>query len=110
DFGAEYKRNVVTAGKFVAKTGTKAQVNLGLAQIQPNPRAATPPGPRAGAIASQTPGIPPAAGTKTPSSVNPSSPGPTAVPMMPTPPTPAPPPAPPRRRATRPPGPPKPRP
>ncbi|MFD0437165.1 hypothetical protein [Streptomyces chartreusis] len=139
DFGAEYKRNVVTAGKFVAKTGTKAQVNLGLAQIQPNPRAANPPGPRAGAIAPKTPGgaptaagvktpgasAPKAAGTKTPSSVKPPAAGPTSVPKMPTPPTPAPPapptakkstpakpPAPPRaiRRATRPPGPPRPRP
>ncbi|MEU0022056.1 hypothetical protein AB0C59_05535 [Streptomyces sp. NPDC048664] len=126
DFGAEYKRNVVTAGKFVAKQGTKAQVNLGLAQIQPDPNAGNPPGPRAGAVAPKTPGGAPAAtGTKTPSSVKPPAAGPTAVPKMPTPPTPAPatppaakkstpakPPAPPRtiRRATRPPGPPKPRP
>ncbi|MFJ9968412.1 hypothetical protein [Streptomyces avermitilis] len=136
DFGAEYKRNVATAGKFVAKQGTKAQVNLGLAQIQSNPRAATPPGPRAGAIAPKTPGGasaaasaktpgPKAAGTKTPSSVKPPAAGPAGVPKMPTPPTPAPPtppaskkstpakpPAPPRaiRRATRPPGPPRPRP
>nr|WP_024126637.1 hypothetical protein [Streptomyces sp. F2]AHE39257.1 Putative integral membrane protein [Streptomyces sp. F2] len=132
DFGAEYKRNVATAGKFVAKQGTKAQVNLGLAQIQSNPRAATPPGPRAGAIAPKSPGGPPTAagaktpgkpatttaGTKTPGSVKPPAAGPTAVPKMPTPPTPAPPtpPAkpsgPPRaiRRATRPPGPPRPRP
>ncbi|MFF7450009.1 MULTISPECIES: hypothetical protein [unclassified Streptomyces] len=132
DFGAEYKRNVATAGKFVAKQGTKAQVNLGLAQIQSNPRAATPPGPRAGAIAPKTPGGTPTAagaktpgkpatttaGTKTPGSVKPPAAGPTAVPKMPTPPTPAPPtpPAkpsgPPRaiRRATRPPGPPRPRP
>ncbi|WP_247701414.1 hypothetical protein [Streptomyces sp. RM72] len=136
DFGAEYKRNVATAGKFVAKQGTKAQVNLGLAQIQSSPRAATPPGPRAGAIAPKTPGGAPTAagaktpgkpatttaGTKTPSSVKPPATGPTAVPKMPTPPTPAPPtppaastpakpPAPPRaiRRATRPPGPPRPR-
>ncbi|MDX3206277.1 hypothetical protein [Streptomyces scabiei] len=129
DFGAEYKRNVATAGKFVAKQGTKAQVNLGLAQIQSSPRAATPPGPRAGAIAPRTPGgaptaagaktpgkpAPTTAGTKTPSSVKPTATGPTAVPKMPTPPTPAPPaastPAPPRaiRRATRPPGPPRPR-
>ncbi|WP_256098683.1 hypothetical protein [Streptomyces agglomeratus] len=137
DFGAEYKRNVVTAGKFVAKTGTKAHVNLGLAQIQSNPRASNPPGPRAGAIAPKTPGRPPAAagvktpstskaaGKKTPGTVRPPAAGPTAVPKMPTPPTPGPPtplaakkatpakpPAPPRviRRATRPPGPPKPRP
>ncbi|MGD1220663.1 hypothetical protein AB9Q10_19790 [Streptomyces krungchingensis] len=129
DFGAEYKRNVVTAGRFVAKQGTKAQVNLGLAPIQSNPRAATPPGPRAGAIAPKTPGGAPTAagaktpgkpaattaGTKTPGSVKPPVGGPTAVPKMPTPPTPAPPakpPAPPRaiRRATRPPGPPRPRP
>ncbi|MEV7245207.1 hypothetical protein AB0N92_28755 [Streptomyces sp. NPDC093248] len=132
DFGAEYKRNVATAGKFVAKQGTKAQVNLGLAQIQSNPRAATPPGPRAGAIAPKTPGGAPTAagaktpgkpatttaGTKTPGSVKPPAAGPAAVPKMPTPPTPAPPtpPAkpsgPPRaiRRATRPPGPPRPRP
>ncbi|MFF5027673.1 hypothetical protein ACN6AT_39095 (plasmid) [Streptomyces sp. JL4002] len=132
DFGAEYKRNVATAGKFVAKQGTKAQVNLGLAQIQSNPRAATPPGPRAGAIAPKSPGGAPTAagaktpgkpatttaGTKTPGSVKPPAAGPTAVPKMPTPPTPAPPtpPAkpsgPPRaiRRATRPPGPPRPRP
>ncbi|MFE0774818.1 hypothetical protein [Streptomyces sp. NPDC058861] len=136
DFGSEYKRNVVTAGKFVAKQGTKAQVNLGLAQIQPNPKAGNPPGPRAGAVAPKTPGATPAAtgtktpgkpapktaGTKTPSSVKPPAAGPTAVPKMPTPPTPAPPatkkstpakpPAPPRtiRRATRPPGPPRPRP
>ncbi|MFF6979484.1 hypothetical protein ACFZAV_17435 [Streptomyces sp. NPDC008343] len=137
DFGAEYKRNVATAGKFVAKQGTKAQVSLGLAQIQSNPRAATPPGPRAGAIAPKTPGGSPTAaraktpgkpasttaGTKTPGSVKPPAAGPTAVPKMPTPPTPAPPtpptastpakpPAPPRaiRRATRPPGPPRPRP
>ncbi|WP_234318525.1 MULTISPECIES: hypothetical protein [Streptomyces] len=126
DFGAEYKRNVVTAGKFVAKQGTKAQVNLGLAQIQPDPKAGNPPGPRAGAVAPKTPGgAPAAAGTKTPSSVKPPAAGPTAVPKMPTPPTPASatapaakkstpakPPAPPRtiRRATRPPGPPKPRP
>ncbi|MET7296861.1 hypothetical protein ABZS79_33000 [Streptomyces griseoloalbus] len=136
DFGAEYKRNVATAGKFVAKQGTKAQVNLGLAQIQSSPRAAAPPGPRAGAIAPKTPGgapsaagaktpgrpAPTTAGTKTPSSVKPPATGPTAVPKMPTPPTPAPPtppgastpakpPAPPRaiRRATRPPGPPRPR-
>ncbi|MEU0352939.1 hypothetical protein ABZ302_39985 [Streptomyces sp. NPDC006237] len=137
DFGAEYKRNVATAGKFVAKQGTKAQVNLGLAQIQSNPRASTPPGPRAGAIAPKTPGGAPSAagaktpgkpasttaGTKTPSSVKPPAAGPAAVPKMPTPPTPAPPtppaakstpakpPAPPRaiRRATRPPGPPRPR-
>ncbi|MFJ5850505.1 hypothetical protein [Streptomyces sp. NPDC092903] len=118
DFGSEYKRNAVTAGKFVAKTGTKAQVNLGLAQIQPNPKPPAPPGPRAGAIAPKTPG------TKTPApGAKPPAPGPTAVPRMPTPPTPAPPAAkkaapakpaggPPRaiRRATRPPGPPKPRP
>lgn len=140
DFKDEYVRNVATAGKFVAKQGTKAQVNLGLAQIQPNPRAATPPGPRAGAIAPKTPGgapsaagsktpgksAPKAAGTKTPSSVKPPAAGPAAVPKMPTPPIPAPssppatakkstpakPPAPPRviRRATRPPGPPRPRP
>ncbi|MEU0214108.1 hypothetical protein ABZ281_02930 [Streptomyces sp. NPDC006265] len=138
DFGAEYKRNIATAGKFVAKQRTKAQVNLGLAQIQPNPGAATPPGPRAGAIAAKTPGGAPAAagaktpgkpapktGTKTPSSMKPPAAGPAAVPKMPTPPTPAPPtppaakkttpakpPAPPRviRRATRPPGPPRPRP
>ncbi|MFD8947753.1 hypothetical protein ACFV0B_02685 [Streptomyces xanthophaeus] len=140
NFKGEYVRNVATAGKFVAKQGTKAQVNLGLAQIKPNPRAATPPGPRAGAIAPKTPGgapsaagsktpgkaAPKAAGTKTPSSVKPPAAGPAAVPEMPTPPTPAPPtppgaakkstpakpPAPPRviRRATRPPGPPRPRP
>ncbi|WP_241678988.1 hypothetical protein [Streptomyces lasalocidi] len=132
DFGAEYKRNVVSAGKFVAKQGTKAQVNLGLAQIQSNPRAAAPPGPRAGAIAPKAPGDTPraagaktpgkpattTAGTKTPGSVKPPASGPAAVPKMPTPPTPAPPtppvkPAgPPRviRRATRPPGPPRPRP
>ncbi|MFD3961532.1 hypothetical protein [Streptomyces bacillaris] len=140
DFKDEYVRNVATAGKFVAKQGTKAQVNLGLAQIKPNPKAATPPGPRAGAIAPKTPGgappaagsktpgktAPKAAGTKTPSSVKPPAAGPAAVPKMPTPPTPAPPappgaakkstpakpPAPPRviRRATRPPGPPRPRP
>ncbi|KOV54732.1 membrane protein [Streptomyces sp. AS58] len=137
DFGAEYKRNVATASKFVAKQGTKAQVNLGLAQIQSNPRAAAPPGPRTGAIAPKTPGGAPTAagtktpgkpasttaGTKTPGSVKPPAAGPTAVPKMPTPPTPAPPtppaastpakpPAPPRaiRRATRPPGPPRPRP
>ncbi|MER6199861.1 hypothetical protein ABT234_21130 [Streptomyces sp. NPDC001586] len=140
DFKDEYVRNSVTAGKFVAKQGTKAQVNLGLAQIKPNPRTATPPGPRAGAITPKTPGgapaaagaktpgkpAPKAAGTKTPSSVKPSPAGPAAVPKMPTPPTPVPskppaaakkstpakPPAPPRviRRATRPPGPPRPRP
>ncbi|WP_233435935.1 hypothetical protein [Streptomyces anulatus] len=135
DFGAEYKRNVVTAGKFVAKQGTTAQVNLGLAQIQPDPKAGNPPGPRAGAVAPKTPGAAPtttgtktpgkpaakAAGTQTPSSVKPTAAGPAAVPKMPTPPTPAPAtppatkkskPAPPRtiRRATRPPGPPKPRP
>ncbi|MFC7986515.1 hypothetical protein [Streptomyces sp. NPDC057336] len=139
DFGAEYKRNVATAGKFVAQQGTKAQVNLGLAQIQSTPSAATPPGPRAGAIAPKTPGGAPSAagaktpgkpasksaGAKTPSSMKPPAAGPTAVPKMPTPPTPAPPtpptakkstpakpPAPPRaiRRATRPPGPPRPRP
>ncbi|MEU8544657.1 hypothetical protein AB0C52_32455 [Streptomyces sp. NPDC048717] len=140
DFKDEYVRNVATAGKFVAKQGTKAQVNLGLAQIQPSPRASTPPGPRAGAIAPKTPGAassaagsktsgksaPKTAGTKTPSSVKPPAAGPTAVPKMPTLPTPAPsstpagakkstpakPPAPPRgiRRATRPPGPPRPRP
>ncbi|MFK4120147.1 hypothetical protein [Streptomyces longwoodensis] len=132
DFGAEYKRNVVTAGKFVAKQGTKAQVNLGLAQIQSNPRAAAPPGPRAGAVAPKAPGGAPTAvgaktpgkpatrtaGTKAPGSVKPPAAGPAAVPKMPTPPTPAPPtppvkPAgPPRaiRRATRPPGPPRPRP
>ncbi|MFF9458766.1 hypothetical protein [Streptomyces flaveolus] len=138
EFGAEYKRNVATAGKFVAKTGTKAQMYLGLAQIQPNPRTAAPPGPRAGAIAPKTPGGPSAAvagkkpasptpkrtGAKTPGSVKPPATGPTAVPKMPTPPTPVPatppaahestsaePPAPPRarRRATRPPGPPRPR-
>ncbi|MFJ4003969.1 hypothetical protein ACIPWL_10980 [Streptomyces sp. NPDC090023] len=105
DFKDEYVRNVATAGKFVAKQGTKAQVNLGLAQIKPNPRAATPPGPRAGAIAPKTPGgapsaagsktpgkaAPKAAGTKTPSSVKPPAAGPAAVPKMPTPPTPAPP-------------------
>ncbi|KOU73211.1 membrane protein [Streptomyces sp. XY66] len=132
DFGAEYKRNVATASRFVAQQGTKAQVNLGLAQIQSNPTGATPPGPRAGAIApkapggastaagAKTPGKPTTttAGTKTPGSVKPPAAGPTAVPMMPTPPTPAPPTppakpsAPPRaiRRATRPPGPPRPRP
>ncbi|MFI1648095.1 hypothetical protein ACH4XT_14315 [Streptomyces avidinii] len=136
DFGSEYKRNAVTAGKFVAKQGTKAQVNLGLAQIRPNPGAATPPGPRAGAIAAKTPGgasaaagvktpgkpASRAASTKTPSSVKPPAAGPAGVPKMPTPPTPTPPtakkaapakpPAPPRaiRRATRPPGPPRPRP
>ncbi|MFD4612893.1 hypothetical protein ACFWOT_33465 [Streptomyces sp. NPDC058440] len=129
DFGAEYKRNVATASKFVATQSTKAQVNLGLAQIQSNPRAATPPGPRAGAIAPKTPGGAPTAagaktpgkpatttsGTKTPGSVKPPAGGPAAVPKMPTPPTPAPPAkpsAPPRaiRRATRPPGPPRPRP
>ncbi|WEH37991.1 hypothetical protein PZB75_31835 (plasmid) [Streptomyces sp. AM 4-1-1] len=139
DFGAEYKRNVATASRFVAQQGTKAQVNLGLAQIQSTPSAATPPGPRAGAIApktlggapsaagAKTPGKPASksAGAKTPSSMKPPAAGPTAVPKMPTPPTPAPPtppaakkstpakpPAPPRaiRRATRPPGPPRPRP
>ncbi|MFI6689295.1 hypothetical protein [Streptomyces sp. NPDC050485] len=127
DFGAEYKRNVAAAGKFVAKSGTKAQVNLGLAQIQPNPRAATPPGTRARAIAPQTPGGTSGAktaGAKT-GSVKPPAAGATAVPHMPTPAQPAPPtpsaakkstpskpPATPRvvRRATRPPGPPKPRP
>ncbi|MFD8416564.1 hypothetical protein ACFV2Q_33285 [Streptomyces sp. NPDC059650] len=129
DFKDEYVRNVATAGKFVAKQGTKAQVNLGLAQIRPNPKAGNPPGPRAGAIAPKTPGGAPsaggtkttpgkpaskAAGTKTPGSVKPPAAGPAAVPQMPAPPTPAPPtpPAPPRaiRRATRPPGPPRPRP
>ncbi|MFD6968771.1 hypothetical protein [Streptomyces sp. NPDC059949] len=106
DFGSEYKRNAVTAGKFVAKNGTKAQVNLGLAQIQPNPKPPGPPGPRAGAIAPKTPGTKPPAsgikppasgakpatsGTKTPKTGKPAAPGPTAVPSMPTPPTPAPP-------------------
>ncbi|MFE9121516.1 hypothetical protein [Streptomyces sp. NPDC007172] len=126
DFGAEYKRNVATAGQFVAKSGTKAQVKLGLAQIQPNPRAATPPGPRARAIAPKTPGgTSAAAAAKPPATVKPPAAGPAAVPKMPTPPIPAPPappavkkstpakpPAPPRtiRRATRPPGPPRPRP
>ncbi|MFD9774236.1 hypothetical protein ACFWXE_28475 [[Kitasatospora] papulosa] len=139
DFGAEYKRNVATAGKFVAQQGTKAQVNLGLAQIQSNGSTTAPPGPRAGAIAPKTPGGAPSAtgaktpgkpasksaGAKTPSSMKPPAAGPTAVPKMPTPPTPAPPtppaakkstpakpPASPRaiRRATRPPGPPRPRP
>jgi hypothetical protein len=131
DFGAEYKRNVVTAGKFVAKPGTEAQVNLGLAQIQSNSRAAAPPGPRVGAIAPKTPGgasaaagakasgtpMPKAAEIKTPSSVKPPATGPAAVPTAPTPATPttkkstpAKSPAPPRviRRATRPPGPPRP--
>ncbi|WND40608.1 hypothetical protein RI578_40675 (plasmid) [Streptomyces sp. BB1-1-1] len=139
DFGAEYKRNVATAGRFVAQQGTKAQVNLGLAQIQSNGSTTNPPGPRAGAIAPKTPGGAPSAagaktpgkpasksaGAKTPSSMKPPAAGPTAVPKMPTPPTPAPPtppaakkstpakpPASPRaiRRATRPPGPPRPRP
>ncbi|WP_424892385.1 hypothetical protein [Streptomyces sp. XH2] len=115
DFGAEYKRNVVTAGKFVANTGTKAQLNLGLATIAPNLKSSAPPGPRAGAIAPQTPGTP------APSASKPPAAGPAAVPKMPTPPTPAPPApaaapakptAPPRaaRRVTRPAGPPKPRP
>ncbi|GGT28051.1 hypothetical protein GCM10010271_35060 [Streptomyces kurssanovii] len=133
DFGAEYKRNVATAGKFVAKTGTKAQVNLGLAPIQPNPRASAPPGPRAGAIAPKNPGAKPAvagtrtpaSGTKAPKAATPPASSPTTVPKMPTPPTPAPPtppaakkatpakpPAAPRgiRRASRPSGPPRPRP
>ncbi|TGB07400.1 hypothetical protein E2651_21835, partial [Streptomyces sp. MZ04] len=78
DFGAEYKRNVASAGKFVAKTGTKAQVNLGLAPITPNPASSAPPGPRAGAIASKTPG------TATPNLPKPPAPKPTAVPTMPT--------------------------
>ncbi|MEU2770748.1 MULTISPECIES: hypothetical protein [Streptomyces] len=100
DFAAEYKRNVATAGRFVAQQGTKAQVNLGLAQIQSTPSAATPPGPRAGAIAPKTPGRAPStagaktpgnpaaksAGAKTPSSMKPPVAGPTAVPKMPTPP------------------------
>lgn len=109
DFGAEYKRNVAAASRFVAQTGTKAQVNLGLAPIQPNPKASAPPGTRAGAIATKVPGTtPPPAPTSPPA-------GPTTVPAMPTPPTPAPP-APPTsppktvRRATRPAGPPKRRP
>jgi hypothetical protein len=118
DFGAEYKRNVAAAGKFVAQTGTKAQVNLGLAPIQPNAQSSSPPGPRAGAIAQKVPG------TATPNAPKPPTAPPTTVPLMPTPITPAPPPAPaakpspatpagtPRaiRRATRPAGPPKPRP
>lgn len=129
DFGTEYKRNVATAGRFVAKQGTKAQVNLGLAQIQSNPRAAAPPGPRAGAIAPKTPGgtataagaktpgshAPAVTGAKTPGAAKTPAGGPAAVPKIPTPPTPAPPAkpsAPPRgiRRATRPAGPPRPRP
>ncbi|MEV7004016.1 hypothetical protein AB0N62_41210 [Streptomyces sp. NPDC093982] len=138
DFGSEYKSNIVTAGKFVAKTRTKTQVNLGLAQIQPNPKGTAPPGPRAGAIAPKIPGgasapgaktpgtpAPKAADTKTPSSVKPPAAGPAAAPTMPTPPAPAPPtppaakkstpdrpPAPAHviRRATRPSGPPRPRP
>ncbi|MEU9744845.1 hypothetical protein [Streptomyces niveus] len=114
DFSAEYKRNVAAAGKFVAQTGTKAQVNLGLAPIQPNAKSSGPPGPRAGAIAQAVPG------TATPSVSKPPAATPTSVPMMPTPPTPAPPASKstaksagtPRaiRRATRPAGPPKPRP
>ncbi|MCL3998901.1 hypothetical protein M4438_36325, partial [Streptomyces lavenduligriseus] len=109
DFGAEYKRNVAAAGRFVAKTGTKAQVNLGLASIEPNPKSSAPPGTRAGAIAEKVPG------TKTPPAPKPPTPGPTNVPVMSTPPTPVPP-APPKsaprtvRRATRPAGPPKRRP
>ncbi|MFD8732333.1 hypothetical protein [Streptomyces sp. NPDC059611] len=103
NFGAEYKRNVATAGRFVANQGTRAQVNLGLAQIQPKAGAGTAPGPRAGAIAPKTPGgVPSAAGTKTlgkpASTASGASPtgsvksvaGPTGVPTMPTPPTPAP--------------------
>ncbi|MFE3166741.1 hypothetical protein [Streptomyces sp. NPDC059224] len=109
DFGAEYKHNVAAAGRLVAQTGTKAQVNLGLAPIQSNPKSSAPPGPRAGAIAPKVPG------TKTPPLPKPPAAGPTQVPTMPTPPTPAPPPKPksaPKtvRRATRPAGPPKPRP
>ncbi|MFF4534036.1 hypothetical protein ACFY1P_32805 [Streptomyces sp. NPDC001407] len=108
DFGAEYKRNVVTAGKFVAKAGTKAQVNLGLAPIQSNPKTSAPPGPRVGAIAPKTPGTTPPKPVTSPAA------GPTTVPTMPTPPTPVPPKpaAAPRtvRRATRPAGPPKSRP
>ncbi|WP_394426824.1 hypothetical protein [Streptomyces sp. SGAir0957] len=107
DFGAEYKRNVATAGRFVAQTGTKAQVNLGLAPIQPNPKSSAPPGTRAGAIAAKVPGTTPPAAPKSPPA------GPATVPSMPTPPTPAPSatPAPKSvRRATRPAGPPKRRP
>ncbi|MEU5137039.1 hypothetical protein [Streptomyces californicus] len=103
NFGAEYKRNVATAGRFVTNQGTRAQVNLGLAQIQPKASAGTAPGPRAGAIAPKTPGgVPSAPGTKTPGkpastasgtpptgSVKPVA-GPTGVPRMPTPSTPAP--------------------
>ncbi|MEU5959322.1 hypothetical protein [Streptomyces sp. NPDC047525] len=112
DFRDEYVRNVVTAGKFVAKAGTKAQVNLGLATIQPGPGSSGPPGPRAAAIA------PPVPGAKTPPPTKPSAAVATGVPTMPTPPSPAPPApakpasAPPKtvRRATRPAGPPKRRP
>jgi len=114
DFGAEYKRNVAAAGRFVAQTGTKAQVNLGLAPIQPNTKSSSPPGPRAGAIAPQVPG------TTAPAAPKPPAVQPTTVPTMPTPPIPAPaaktspatPAGAPRaiRRATRPAGPPKPRP
>ncbi|WP_241827256.1 hypothetical protein, partial [Streptomyces graminilatus] len=114
DFGAEYKRNVAAAGRFVAQTGTKAQVNLGLAPIQPNAKSSSPPGPRAGAIAPQVPG------TTAPAAPKPPAAQPTTVPTMPAPPTPAPaaktspatPAGAPRaiRRATRPAGPPKPRP
>ncbi|MGV2917233.1 hypothetical protein RMO59_14485, partial [Streptomyces alfalfae] len=109
DFGAEYKRNVATASRFVAQTGAKAQVNLGLAPIQPNPKSTAPPGLRASAIAAKVPGPTPPTAPKTPPT------GPMTKPAVPTPPTPAPP-APPKpapksvRRATRPAGPPKRRP
>ncbi|WP_231632989.1 hypothetical protein, partial [Streptomyces clavuligerus] len=98
DFKDEYVRNLATAGRFVAQQGTKAQVNLGLAQIRPRPKGVSTPGPRAGAIAPKTPGgAPPVTGSgtpvkpapkgpgpKTPSSVKPPATGPTAVPTMPT--------------------------
>lgn len=105
DFGSEYKRNVATAGRFVANTGTRAQVNLGLAPIESGPKSSALPGPN----------TPKAPGTKTPPLPKPPAASPTAVPKMPTPPTPAPPtPAKPApravRRATRPAGPPKRRP
>ncbi|MFJ8015024.1 hypothetical protein [Streptomyces sp. NPDC096339] len=59
EYWAEYGRNVSTAKKFAATAGTKAQVGLGLAPIEPNPRVDAPPGPRAQAIGPEVPGAKP---------------------------------------------------
>ncbi|MFF7647851.1 hypothetical protein [Streptomyces canus] len=121
-FADEYRRNVATASRFVARSSANAQ--LGFAATFGTAQASSTSGPRISAAAPRTPGAPPATGSASPStsaSTPPSAPSGAASAVASaaaTPPTkkgddaPPAPPAPPARvrsvrRATRPAGPPR---